>query len=164
MSGGLTMCVLVETNSEDLGACVIHVQCFEVFSEAIQTFLVWTAYGFGTRLRDLLGSFEMFGGFLMPSLESWSHGSPLWFSRRFFGVPRSPWSFLIRLGEIIGSAFKVLSDFYWDTSALQGKSWGPSGDLGSPLGWSLFANLRTACNQLTRLWVAWRFSDMFMGT
>ena len=76
----------------------------------------------------------------MPSLESWSHGSPLWFSRRFFGVLGSARFFLIRLGEITGSAFKVLSDFYWDTSALQGKSWGPSGDLGSRLGWSLFQN------------------------
>ena len=125
------MCVLVEANSEALGACVIHGQYFDLFAEAIQTFLVGTAYGFGTRLRDILGSFEMFGGFLRPSLERW-------FSRRFFGVPQSPQDFLRRLGEITGSAFKVLSDFYWDTSALQGKSWGPSGDLGSPLGWSLF--------------------------
>ena len=51
------MCVLVEADSEDLGACVIHGQCLDVFAEAIQTFLVWTAYGFGTRLRDLFGIF-----------------------------------------------------------------------------------------------------------
>ena len=76
MSRGPTMCVLVEANSEDLGACVIHQKCFDVFVEAIQAFLVWTAYDFLARLRDRLGSFEMFGGFLMPSLESWSHGSP----------------------------------------------------------------------------------------
>ena len=83
------MCVLVEASSADLGACVIHGQYFDFFAEAIQTFLGRTAYGFVTPLRDLLGSFEIFEGFLGPSPENWSHGSPLWFSRRFFGVSRS---------------------------------------------------------------------------